>query len=109
MKTFKVVKTHGLKRMTVMIHADSEHEVKKEIYRLYGQSSHIFSVKEYTRLKKQYIITLDVCNQNFYRDDQETHIIEAYRLPDAISKGRRLARLQGMRFIRARYIKQLNY
>jgi hypothetical protein len=109
MKTYKVVKTHGLKRMTVMVHADSEQEVRKEIFKLYGQSSHIFSVKEYIRPIKRYIVTLDVCNPNFYRDDQETHIIEAYRLPHAISKGRRLARLQGMRFIRARYIKQLNY
>jgi hypothetical protein len=109
MKTYKVVKTHGVNRMTVLIHADSEQEVRKEIFKLYGQSSHIFSVKEYIRPKKRYIVTLDVCNPNFYRDDQETHIIEAYRLPHAICEGRRLARLQGMRFIRARYIKQLNY
>jgi hypothetical protein len=58
---------------------------------------------------KRYIITLDVIIPYMYRDETETHIIEANSLPDAISQGRKLARQYRMRFIRARYIKQLNY
>lgn len=92
-----------------MVHAHNKQDARNKYIATYGQTSQIVSVNEFIETQKRYIITLDVCNPNFYRDDQETHIIEAYKLPDAISQGRRLARLQGMRFIRARYIKQLNY
>jgi len=109
MKTYKITTIQGLSRKTFTVYANNEQDAENRLINQHGHTTHIISVKEKTGTMKRYIITLDVCNPNFYRDDQETHIIEAYRLPHAISKGRRLARLQGMRFIRARYIKQLNY
>jgi hypothetical protein len=109
MKTYKITAIQGLSRKTFTVYANNEQEAENRLINQQGHTTHIISVKEKTGTMKRYIITLDDINSNIYRDFTETHIIDATSLPDAISKGRRMARLNKLRFIRARYIKRLSY